>query len=179
LKDLVVDIGGVATPQGRHIPHVTKVAHAELNAATPTHRFLISPMPTPATGDSDWSGKTFLTFRLGRWHDVSTNTITGNRPRLQVSLRDDKKEETIDQSQFFPVDAPSRPFLHNHHEFDDQNNPLPDKRSTLLRMETVRVDLSLFKKKGIDLKKISDVGFYIDKADNTHIFIDSLELVKL
>jgi hypothetical protein len=43
----------------------------------------------------------------------------------------------------------------------------------------VRIPLSLFRTRGVNLKKVRMVAFDLDKQDKTHVFIDSLELVRI
>ena len=63
---------------------------------------------------------------------------------------------------------------------DDQGHILPDPvRLTLQRLETVRIPLPLFKKRGVDLKTVQSLSLSLEKKDNTHVFIDSLEIVSI
>ncbi|KUH83210.1 MULTISPECIES: alpha/beta hydrolase [unclassified Mycobacterium] len=174
LKDLAVKPAGAPAPipQGRHIPHVTGVAHADVTLATTSSRWFTDPLPDPMGANSDWSAFTFLQFRFGQWYDVTTETISGKPAHLRVTLEDfDNNSAVVNESEFFPAEAPGKPFVHKHRELNS-----PDKLSTLLRMDTVRIPLALFKKRGAKLNKVRAVHFDVDKTDNTHVYIDSLEL---
>lgn len=181
LKDLTVrlDSSTTATSEGAHIPHVTKVAHIDLTSPVTSTQWLTDPLPTPMGSNSDWSGFTFLTFRFGRWYDVRTTIVTGNRPHLRITLKDDDNKEAVaTEADFFPADAPNAPFVHRYNEFDASGTP-HEQLATLLRMETIRIDLSYFKKRGVSLTKIREIRFDVDKTDKTHLFLDSVELATL
>ncbi|MGZ8822283.1 MAG: hypothetical protein ACXWX1_13305, partial [Aeromicrobium sp.] len=176
LKDLAVKLDGAATatPVGKHVPHATRVAHADVTSATSSSRWFTDPLPDPMGSNSDWSGFTFLAFRCGQWYDVRTAAISGKRAHLRVTLKDfDNKEAVVNESEFFPTDPPGKPFVHKHKELNS-----PEKLSTLLRMDTVRIELALFKKRGVNLQKVREVRFDVDKTDGTHVFIDSLEIFR-
>jgi hypothetical protein len=174
LKDLAVRLDGAATatPVGKYVPHATGVAHVDVTSATASSRWFTDPLPDPMGDNSDWSTFTFLVFRFGQWYDVRTETISGKQAHLRVTLKDfDNKEAVVTESEFFPADAPGKPFVHKH--LDDSGTP---KLSTLLRMDTVRIELALFKKRGVSLQKVREVRFDVDQSDNTHVYIDSLEI---
>lgn len=174
LRDLAVVLDGAttATPVGRHIPHATGVARADVTSATTSSRWFTDPLPDPMGDNSDWSTFTFLMFRFGQWYDVRTETISGRRAHLRVTLKDfDNKEAVVNESEFFLADAPGKPFPHKH--LDDNGVPT---LSTLLRMDTVRIELALFTKRGVNLQRVREVRFDVDRTDNTHVYIDSLEI---
>ncbi|MGZ8719343.1 MAG: hypothetical protein ACXWXY_09245, partial [Aeromicrobium sp.] len=174
LKDLAVKLAGATTttPQGIHIPHATGVAHADVTQATSSSQWFVDPLPDPMGDNSDWTSFTFLLFRFGNWYDLRTETISGKRAHLRVTLKDfDNNQAVVNESEFFPADPPGKPFVHKHTELNS-----PDRLSTLLRMDTVRIDLALFKKRGVNLQKVREVRFDVDKSDDTHVYIDSLEI---
>lgn len=174
LKDLAVQLPGTtsATPQGTHVPHATGVVRADVTQATSSSRWFVDPLPDPMGDNSDWSTFTFLVFRWGQWYDVRTDTIPGSPAHLRVTLKDfDNKEAAVKETEFFPAGGPGKPFVHKHP--DDSGLPT---LSTLLRMDSVRIELALFKKRGVNLQKVREVRFDVDKTDNTHLYIDSLEI---
>jgi hypothetical protein len=152
-----------------------------LTAPVPVPRVLVDELPFPLTSASDWDNFDFLMFRLGRWFDLSKRPFAGKPPHVRVSLKDDaNKEVTVTEAEFFPKNVPGLPFLHEALDFDQDGNPLPDLlQFTFQRLETVRIPLSLFRKRGLDLKKVRMVGISLEQADNTHVFIDSLEIVRI
>jgi hypothetical protein len=162
-------------PQGQSIPHQTSIIDADLTAPIPVPRVLVEEFPA-----SDWDNFDFLMFRLGRWFDLSKRPFAGKPPHVRVSLKDDaNKEATVTEAEFFPKNVPGLPFLHEALDFDTNGNPLPNLQLTFQRLETVRIPLSLFRKRGVDLKKVRMVGISLEQADNTHLFIDSLEIVSI
>lgn len=174
LKDLAVQLPGTtsATPQGAHVPHATGVVRADVTQATSSSLWFTDPLPDPMGDKSDWSTFTFLVFRWGQWYDVRTDTIPGAPAHLRVILRDfDNKEAVVKENEFFPPGGPGKPFVHKY--LDDSGLPT---LSTLLRMDTVRIQLALFKKRGVNLQKVREVRFEVDKTDRTHLYIDSLEI---
>ena len=174
-----LQVNGV--PQGPSVPHQTSIIHADLTVNIPVPRVLLDELPFPLTASSNWDGFEFLLFRLGRWFDLNTRPFTGKLPHVRVSLRDDAGTEvTATEADFFPRNVPGLPFLHEARTFDNLENPLPALlQLTFLRLETVRIPLSLFKKRGIDLTKVRAVGISLQQTDNMHVFIDSLEIVSI
>jgi hypothetical protein len=168
-------------PQGKSIAHSTRIIDANLMVEIPVSTVLVDGLPYPLTSSSDWDRFTYLTFRVGRWFDLTARPFKGNQPHIQVRIKDDNnKEVTVSESEFFTKDVPGKPFLHEARQFDENDKLLPDlAQLTLLRLETVRIPLSLFRKRGVNLKKVGMVAFDLDKKDKTHVFIDSLELVRI
>jgi subtilisin family serine protease len=174
-----LEVNGV--PQGKSIPYQTSILDADLTVAIPGPQVLVETLPTPLTANSDWTSFDFLMFRLGRWFDLTKKPFKGAPPHVQVTLKDSAgMEARATEADFLPKNTPGLPFPHQAHQFDSTGKLLPDPlQLTYQRLETVRVPLSLFKKGGIDLSNVQSVSLSLEKKDNTHVFIDSLELISI
>jgi len=149
--------------QGKHVPHQTRIVDVSLLGSVSPPTALIEPMPA-----ADWSVLRFLTFRIGIFFDLEKDPFVGGQPHLRVTLRDDAgKEATVAETEFFTATVPGKPF---RKEFGIE-------RLTFHRLETVRIPLSKFK--GIDLHRVRRVSFNVDELVRTHVFLDSVEVVRV
>jgi hypothetical protein len=164
--------------QGKSVPYQTSIIDANLTVSIPGPQVLEETLPA---ANSDWVHFDFLLFRLGRWFDLEANPFKGAPPHVRVTLKDSAgKTASATEAEFFPKNAPGLPFRHEANQFDKDGNLLPDRlHLTFQRLETIRIPLPLFKTRGVDLKKVQSVSLSLEKKDNTHVFIDSLELVSI
>jgi hypothetical protein len=159
-----VQVNGIA--EGTNVAHQTKILDADLTGAVSKPTVLIEPVPA-----ADWSGSRFLTFRIGRWFDLAVKPFVGAQPHVKVTLEDNKGgKATLAETDFFTAAVPGKPF---RHEFTGP----PIERLTFHRLDTVRIPLSLFK--GVDLHFVQRVSFDLDEKDKVHVFLDTVEAVRL
>jgi hypothetical protein len=150
-------------PQNKHVPHQTRILDVNLFDSVSKPTALAEPLPV-----ADWSVLRFLTFRIGRFFDLDKDPFVGGQPHLRVTLRDDAgKEATVTETDFFTATVPGKPF----------RKEIGGARLTFHRLETVRIPLSKFK--GVDLHRVKRVSFDVDEKDKTHVFLDSVEVVRV
>ncbi|HVE70038.1 MAG TPA: hypothetical protein VNI54_01620 [Thermoanaerobaculia bacterium] len=149
--------------QGKHVPHQTRILDVNLLDSVSKPTALIEPLPV-----ADWSVLRFLTFRIGRFFDLEKDPFVGGQPHLSVTLQDEAgKKATVAETEFFTATVPGKPF---RKEFGSE-------KITFHRLETVRIPLSKFK--GVDLHRVKRVSFDVDEKDKTHVFLDSVEVVRV
>jgi hypothetical protein len=156
-----VEVNGIA--EGKNVAHQTRILDANLTGSVSKATVLVEPVPV-----ADWSGSRFLTFRIARWFDLKAKPFAGAQPHVKVTVEDNKgAKATVAETDFYTADVPGKPF---RHEFTAE-------RLTFHRLDTVRVPLSLFK--GVDLHFVQRVSFDLDEKDKIHVFLDSVEAVRL
>jgi hypothetical protein len=146
--------------------HQTGVLAVNPNLAGPTPgvlRFAFSP-----PNDQDWSQFDALLLRVTANFELTdpATIAAGKLPEFEIVLQDTSMAVArLDQSSFNP--PLTRPVFH---KLKSGTNV------TRLKLQTVRVPLSSFQ--GVALSRISGLEIHPGANFPTHLFFDSLELVK-
>ena len=166
MGDAQISAGPPPVTMDEHTPHQTKVVHVDRSGATaPGTRFLSSDIPAT---HKDWASFDLLLVSLSGWYDPTSDATVAAAPlpRVKITLTDTANKSAIVDWNTYGKTRPNRPIRKNAHGND----------VCLMPLETVPVPIKAFT--GIDRRAIKSISFDTDPADSTHLFLDSIALVK-
>jgi hypothetical protein len=117
----------------------------------------------------DWSALDTLLISIGGYYDPTSQTTINAEwlPRIRLVLSDDAGKSAVVDFNGYGASVPSKPIFTKKDGVHE---------STMMRLETVPVQLSLFA--GVDLHKVKQLALELEPAGIVTAFVDSIHVVK-